>query len=485
MRSTIVSSLRWISAAKLLGQILTWAMTLVVIRLLSADDYGLMALAMAFISFGAMFSDLGLGVAIIQAKECPREHIAEVFGMLLLIGVGICLILLALSQPIALFFGEPHLGDVLRALALQFPIGAFSAVPKALLQREMRFKVFSMIEVSTAVVTGVTTFGFALTGHGVWSLVAGSLVGAVWSSVTAYVAAPLLVMPRFAWTNTRRLVSVGGKVTASRMLWYVTTQADVFIVGKLLGKEALGHYSVAFQLASLPMSKLMSIVNQVALPGFARVQDDKDAVVRSVVAGVSLIAFAAFPVFFGMSATADQIVHLVLGDKWSAATLPLQLIPLCMPLRMIASYVSTAVQGIGRPDVDLRNTILTFCVLPPAFYVGCQFGLGGICVAWIVAVPALFLINMKRLLAVTHAGQREVYLAMAAPAVLSIAMMAVIKFVELGTRDAFPLPIQLAVSVVVGGVTYLGGYWLFRRADLRHIWGMVRGHAPSGVAVQQ
>ena len=471
----ITSSLRWISAAKLAGQLVNWAITFMVLRLLSPSDYGMMAMATVFVSFISMFADMGLGVAVIQSKQCSRERLSEIFGAVLLLNISLSVLLALLAAPIANFYDEPRLTDVLRVLSLQFTIAAFSAMPRAWLQREMRFKAFSAIEVSGALLTGLTTLVLAWMGYGVWSLVLGNMVGIVWPALLANWLAPLKVWPSFRFAESAEMLKVGRNVTTSRVLWYFMSQADVFIVGKLLGKELLGFYSVAIQLSSMPMSKVMSIVNQVALSGFARIQDDRAAVRQGVLQGVTVIAFIAFPLFWGMSSVAAELVTVVLGDRWQQAVLPLQLIPLVIPLRMVSVYMSTAVQGIGRSDVDVRNTFQGALVMPLAFLIGCQWGLMGVCLAWILVIPLLYLSNIRRLLLTMEIAPREFLRALAQPVAIAALMYLAVFSMHGLLQPLIPaLPLLLA-QAAAGALVYAGIYWIFARDSALQVMRFVKG----------
>lgn len=446
-----------------------------VLRLLAPSDYGIMAMATIFVSFISMFADMGLGVALIQSKECSRERLAEIFGAVLLLNVSLTILLALLAGPIAHFFDEPRLINVLRVLSLQFTIAAFSSMPKAWLQREMRFKAFSFMELSGSLLTGVSTLLLAWQHFGVWALVLGNMVGIIWPVLLANWLAPLKIWPRFNFAESAEMLRVGRNVTTSRVLWYFMSQVDVFIVGKLLGKEMLGFYSVAIQLSSMPMTKVMSVVNQVALSGFARIQDDRIAVRRAVLQGVTAIAFIAFPLFWGMASVASELVVVVLGDQWQLAVLPLQLVPLVVPLRMISVYMTTAVQGIGRSDVDVRNTFLGALVMPSAFLIGCQWGLVGVCLAWVLAIPLLYIRNIQRLLQAMDILPPEFLRALAQPGMMAAFMSVAVFLVHslfLPLLSAFPL---LILQTVVGVLIYMGSYWFFAREGVMQMIRFVKG----------
>ena len=151
-----------------------------------------------------------------------------------------------------------------------------------------------------------------------------------------------------AWSSdSRRCLPMPG--------WGPRAQADVFIAGKFLGKDLLGVYSVAMQLASLPVQRVTAIVSQVAFPVFARIQDDPALAGQHLIKGVRLLSFLAFPMLWGISSIASEIVTVLLGAKWESAIVPLRIIALVMPLMIVVPVVSTVVQSLGRGDVIVRN----------------------------------------------------------------------------------------------------------------------------------
>jgi teichuronic acid exporter len=397
LRSQALSGFRWSASVKLMSQVITWAITLYVIRVLTPADYGLLAMAMVFLSFLAMFSELGLGWAVVQESDVDEPLLRRVFGVILTIHFLLAA-LLALSAPlIASFYEEPRIIPVIRVLSLQFIIEAFAVLPDALLQRRMEFRNRSLLDLSGAIVGSVTTLAMALNGAGVWALVAGSTLSLLWKTLGINCLSPFLRWPDFSVTGMRSLFRFGGHFTAARVCWMFFLQVDVLIGAKFLGKEVLGFYSIAMHLASLPSQKISGLVNQVAFPTFSRMQHDLHNVGESVVFGVRILSFFAFPVLWGMSSIASEIVDVILGARWAPVVVPLQVIALIIPLRMVRNFVQIAIQGIGRSDIVLRNAILASLIAPAAFFIGVNWwGLLGLSLAWLVVSPIVTLQAMMR-----------------------------------------------------------------------------------------
>lgn len=474
VRKKVIRALFWTAGTRLAGQIMTWAITIVVIRLLTPQDYGLLAMATVFVGFLVLLSEVGLGAALVQTPEVDDFTLRSIFGAVIVVGVALFVLLVVAAPVIASFFSETRLTWMIRALALQLLIGAFAAIPSALLARTLEFKALSLIHIAGGVCGGLTTLGLAFAGYGVWALVIGNLLMQLLRTIGYQCVVPYLKRPVFSLRGLRGLIRFGGQHTAAGVLWFMYAQADVLIAGKLLGKEVLGYYSVAMHLASLPVHKVSTTISQVAFPAFSRIQDDRNAVANYVLQGCRLLALVGFPVFFGMVSIAPELVHVLLGPQWSTAALPLQLLAIIMPLRLIDNFVPTAVQGIGRADVSLKNLVWACLIMPPALIVGANWGLLGICFAWVAVFPILFFINLARSLRVLEIQMRALIREVSFPLVMSASMCAVVvtakPLIAYRQGEIFVLLILVALGVV----TYSALVWFFNREAAREVRALLK-----------
>ena len=422
IKSKVIAGLSWTAGSNLIGQIITWSITIIVMRILAPADYGLLAIASIFVAFLSMMTAVGLGPAIVQVKDIDQGLMSQLFGLILSMNALLFLVLFVAAPAIANFFDEPRLSDVVRALSLQFVVNAFATIPEAMLGRALLFKIRALIDLAANILGGVVTLTLAMYGCGVWSLVVGSLLNTACRAVGLNIWQPYLHRPRFSLKGTRKLLVFGGNVTAARLLWFFYSQADMFVAGKLLGKEVVGLYSVAMHLASLPVQKISGIINQVAFPAFATIKADGGTINTHFLKGVRLLSFFSFPVLWGISAVAPDLVALVLGKKWMGAVLPLQMLPAIMPLRMISNFLPAAVDAVGRPDVSVKNLIAASLVMPAAFVFGSQWGVFGLCLAWLVAFPVIFIGNLTRALPVLQVTASGLVLSMYRPAIAAAGM---------------------------------------------------------------
>ncbi len=468
LRARALSGLRWTVGARLAAQILTWAITLVVIRLLSPSDYGLLAMATIFVAFLAMISELGLGPAVVQRANIGHVELRKVFGVIILTRLAITVTLIAAAPAIARFFDEPRLASVVRVLALQFPIGALAIIPSALLDRDMAFRGRSLVDLGTAVVGSLVVLGLALAGFGVWALVTGTLVTTILRTIGLLALAPWWAPPSFALGGMNALLAFGGRMTAVQFLWYVFNQADVLIVGKWLGKEVLGIYSVSMTRIE-PNQRLSALINQLAFPTFARIQHDLAKVSEVLLMATRVVSFVAFPLFWGLSSVAPEIVKVILGPKWSAAALPLQILALVMPLRLVNTIVANAVQGMGRSDCVLRNVLFAVVLTVPLLLGGTKWGVVGVAVSWLLSSPIVFAQNMWRNLPVTGVDYRSFWSAFAPNAVCAFVMYCAV----LGLRGLLPPAASgwatLLALVGAGAAAYAATSWYANRRTVHEV----------------
>lgn len=474
LRQQVVSGLKWSIAGKMSSQLINWILTLMVFRLLAPSDYGLLSMATLLVSFLQLMSEAGLGGAVVQAHRIERQQLSQIFAVVLLLNVSLFLLLLLIAPLAAHFFDEPRLTEIIRVSGVQFLAFAFTVMPKAMLERAMDFRRTSMIEVGVSVLGGVLTFLFAYNGQGVWSLVWGNLIAVIVRALALNVIAPFLEWPSFSLRGLRCHFSFGGNVTADRMLWFFYSQADTLLVGKLLGKDALGIYSVSMHLATLPIQRISGIINQVAMPAFSKVQQDLPAAGRHFLKAVRLMSFVIFPIMFGMSCVAPELIGVVLGEHWADAVLPFQILTLMMPIRMIAGLIPPVAHGMGRPDISLKNLLLASVIMPIAFYVGSYWGLLGMSLAWLACFPLIFLSNLRRAMPLLELKIAKVLRAMLWAAACASCMYVVVIFVRIAFLEQSSATTSLLFLTVVGVVGYFAATWLLNRLALYEVIDLVK-----------
>jgi O-antigen/teichoic acid export membrane protein len=476
IKSSVIQSLGWLASARVIGQAISWASTIMVIRMLTPGDYGLMAMAMMVVGLFMLLNDMGLAMALVQQRHLDQKAVPQVFGLTLLLNAGLFVILAMIAPLIAAFFAEPQLTDILRTLGLQFLLGSIGSVQAAMLARAMDFKGRSIADLMRILAASITTLLLAWKGYGVWALVGGQLAGVICWSLYCAMRAHYFCLPSFRFDRSQRqLFAFGSFMTVNRILWYAYSQSDILIVGRLLGNTELGRYMVAMHLASLPMQKVGDMLNEVGFAAFSRIQEDSARVSAYLYKALKLVSLISFPVFFGISAVAKDLTELVLGSGWEQSAHILHLVSLIMPLRMLGNTAPSALLGIGRPDVGTRNMLATLVVMSVAFLVGSRWGLMGIVAVWILVYPILFAAIMYFTLPVVGLSLGVLARITAKPFVCAGLMWLVVVGLASALRLHGVPPLASVLVQVASGVVFflaLAAFW--DRQALIDLRGLVR-----------
>lgn len=470
----VTSSLRWMTGMRIAGQVFTWGSTLFVIRLLSPEDYGLMAMATVVIGFLANTNEMGLASAIIQKKELDKVLVSKIFGMLLLFDAFLFGIIYFIAPFVADFFGDDRLISIIRVLGITILVNPLFTIPDAIMTRNMEFRSISIIAFCGQIVAAITTLSFAFYGVGVWALVYGQLTLAAAVTVGAFYASRYFCLPSFNFTGVRGVLNFGGFITLQCMLYSLFVKADEIIIGKFLGKEILGFYAVAMRLATLPMEKFQAILNEIGFSAFSQIQENREKVQQHLCKAVRILAVIVFPVFFGISSVAPELVAVLLGEKWLTTILPLQILSIAMALRMM-NITDPVLNALGRPDAGAKVFAIGCIVMPAAFLVGIKWGLIGVCYAWLIAYPIHFLITMRISLPIIGLTLGRYVGQFIAPAIMAAVMYAAVVFAKHTVAVYISNPIfELAALISIGGLTYSILLFLFYRSVIEDLISLVR-----------
>lgn len=476
IRGKVMSALRWSAAARFLGQAVSWAITILVIRLLSPGDYGLMAMAMVVVSFLVLLNTLGLDAVLVQDKTLDEPMRRQIFGVIITINSLFFLLLFFGASTIAAFYAEPELTPIVKVLSFQFLLLIFETLPQSRLERDIDFARRSIVDFSTMVIGSLTTLALALAGQGVWALIWGTLATNATRMLGLNLIARNLVWPSFVWTGMRRHLAFGGFVTGDRGLWFLFSESDKLLGGKLLGQQLLGYYAVASQVAALPIHKISGLLNSVAFPAFshAHAHASQQTVQSYLLKATRILGIAAFPVFFGISSTAEPIIACLLGEKWLPAAPLLQLLGLVMPFRLLSNIFPPLLWGIGHPSTSASNLLIAAILMPLAFFVGTRWGVIGLAYAWLCMYPVVFLATAARTCAVVGLGLPHYLGTMLRPVAAGMIMYATVYFMQRAIFGSSGEWVYLLQLVLIGAVAYGTAMMLIDRRGLRETLELIR-----------
>jgi O-antigen/teichoic acid export membrane protein len=467
-KSKVINGFLWMGTGSFVGQALSWISTIIIIRLLLPSDYGLMAMASTFVALLATIGELGIGASIIQAEKITEREVRLIYGVV--IGTSICgLILCYFSAPwIAAFYKEARLIPILRLMGFAFLLIALYAIPQSMILREIDFRTKTQVDIASQVGGAVLSLLLALGGFGVWSLVIGFMGGHVVKAVGYNIVRRGWLKPLFGYREVKKFIDYGVMVTGDRLLYSLYVQMDKIIVGRFLGNAVLGLFAVASNLSSIPAEKALPIVTQVMFTSYSRIQNDMDRIRRNILRTTRAIAYSGFPLFFGMAALAPEGIPLVLGPKWASAVVPFQLFCLIMPLKALGPVLPPAIFAMGKPKVNMLNMFINLVVMSVAFLIGVNFGIHGVCLAWAIAFPFVFIVNCVRCLNVLEMPLLEYLTELRFPLIASLLMVAFITALRVVLNMLSPF-YSLAILTVLGVLFYFAVMVVFKKEELLKI----------------
>lgn len=469
----LVRGIAWAGGVKWLSQIITWTSTLLLARLLAPEDYGLVGMATVYLGLVALVNEFGLGTAIVTLHKLKGGQIAQINTVSLLLGITCLFVSVVAASPLAVFYRAPQLGLVVVVMSVGFVVTAFKTVPYALLQKELKFRNIAVVEGAQAIFQSCSTLILAWIGLRYWALVAGGLLGGAVST------AAILVMRRTPFARPRLLevseaVNFSRRILVARLSWFVYSNADFIVAGRVLGGAALGAYTFAWNLASLPIDKISMPVVQVIPAFFSALQDDRAALRRYLLKLTEGLALLTIPVALGLAIVAHEFVLVALGDKWREVVMPLSLLAVSAAFRSITPLFGIILNVVGETRFSMYNGLLAAFVLPSAFYVGSYWGTVGIAAGWLVALPLVSLPSYRRVFSILQLAPSD-YLKSLWPMFSSAMVMAVtVLAIKLGPGASWSTPARLAAEVFGGASAYALTILVFHRNRLRTFLQVVR-----------
>lgn len=475
----IRSALFWRSGSQILSQMISWVVTLAVIRLLDPADYGLFAMTQVILNFATFLNGYGLVSALVQSETLDSHKLRQAFGIMLLLNGGLALAQLMIAPWAADYYDQPMVADLLRVQALLYLSTPFISIPEALMGRALDFKRPALVNLIAAAASAAVALTGALSGWGVWTLVFAPMAG-FWVKAVGYIIATgFRPIPSFDFRGTGAMVAYGASLLGGQLFWIIQSQADIFIGGRALNPHQLGLYAEALFLTQIFVSKFIPPLNDVAFPAYARMQKDPARIAWSFCKAVRLLLLISCPVYLGMAVTAEPLVETLFGAKWLEMAPFVSVLALAMPFMTLQVMFAPVSNALGRPGTTARIAAVGAVLMPIAFLLGIRFGAIGLAWAWLGAFPLLTAVTAR--LAGGAMGLRLMDLIRAAaPGLGCSIMMAGIVLIVDSLLPALPAPVRLCVLVPSGAFAFLAALMLCARGTLMELVSLVvRRTAPQ------
>ena len=456
-----------------LSQVLTWGATLFIVHYLGPDDYGLVGMAALYLGLVQMGSDLGVGAAVITFRDLSSEEISQFNTLAVVAGVVCVLISLVAAGPLGRFFGEPHLASIIPVMSLSYVITSFRVVPLASMQRDLRFRRLALIDATVSILGSSASMAMAVSGFGYWTLAIAPLVNATIQTVLVVAHRPTRFRrPHLA--AIRKPLVFSSHTLATRFTWYAYSNADFFVIGRFMGKTALGAYTLGWTLSGLAVEKVTALIGRVTPAFFSSVQKDLPEVRRYLLIVTEGLSLITFPMCIGIALVAPDLVAVALGPGWAQAVAPLRWLAVLATLRSVQPLFPQVMSALGEARENMKNALLTVCVLPFAFYFATRWGIVGVARAWALLAPVLFLPLFLTTRRRIQLSTRRYLVALWPAASGCLVMAAAVESVDLIGLGPAPRLLSLIVKILVGALAYAAAMLLLHRKRLAMVRGTIR-----------
>lgn len=388
----VIKSFLYSGAGNTFSKVINVIGLFVVLKIISPKAFGIASIVLAIYAVIQAVTELGLGVAIVQAKELSRREKDSLFWISLFLTLFIYLLIYLFAPIAATFYNQPLLTELIQVHGLIIVLFTFYFVPRNMLKRDLHFKEITIIDNVSLILSTILMVILGYMGFGAWSIIGAEVGNRVGQLIITQFYYPFWPRFQFNWNEIKEKVFFGLYATGSRLLYNLYSNADYLIVGRIFPPEALGIYTFAYRIVSDTLKTLTSNLNEVAYPAFSRLQKEVKRLqlyfftlargsmqLNSIV----LILIALF---------IDDILLFTGFDEWMDAVPIIQLLAASSILRTVSPLVPQLLNAVGEAKLNFYYSLFNTIIMPIAFLVGAQFGLLGIGWAWLVGYPIVVLL---------------------------------------------------------------------------------------------
>jgi O-antigen/teichoic acid export membrane protein len=476
-----VQAAAWNYAAFLVSKGLLFVATLILARILSPAEFGLVSMALLVITALDILRSFGIGSALIYQQREGQAAANLAFLLSATIGVVLFVANWLLAPFVTLFFktNSPTetatVTSLVQILGFSLLFASLGSTQDSLLQKAINYRSRMIPEVGRTLIKGLLQVALALAGFGVWSLVYGQIIGEACATLLLWRVSSWRPTREFDRTLLRPMLSYGTQIMTLGWLGWLVDDIDYLIIGRFLGDTALGLYTLAFRIPELLIRNLAQAVSTVAFPVTARMQDNKAALRDAYLTMQHYMLIILAPLGMGLFAVAPPVIHILFQAKWEPAIPVMQLLSIYMVLTAISHWPGVIYKAVGRPNILNRLALLKLVLLAPTLlWAATNYGIVGVGWGELVVRVLVILIDMWTVARFVQISMRSNLQAIWPPLVASAIMAAVVRVLLMWDPRESSLPL-LVLAVIAGAATYVAAMWVLDRSTVIELLAFGRG----------
>ena len=451
--NSIISGVFWTMGERCIAQIVSFVVSIVLARLLSPTDYGVVAILLIFISIADVFVSNGFGAALIQKKDADQLDFSTLLICSVISSIVIYFIIYFLAPIIASFYNNESIVPLMRVMALRIPISGYNTIQRAYISRNMMFKKFFFSTLGGTVVSAIIGITIAYKGFGAWALVAQNLGNTIVDTIVLSITIDWKPSFRFKLERAISLMSYGWKVLCTSVIGTFFDQLQSLVIGKAFSSADLAYYNKGNQLPSLVSSNVSNSVMTVLFPAFANYSDDYDSIRNITRRAIRMMTYISFPIMIGLAMTAKPLIILLLTEKWEPSIEYMKILSISVAFGLVGDTGLQTIKAIGRSDVLLKLEFVKKPVFLILLVLGLNYGTMGVAVTTAIYSFYAMLMNfgtMGKLINYRFSEQVK--------DVLSVAILSLIMGVAVyicGLMTFYNYVLEIVIKACVGVAVYI------------------------------
>lgn len=390
--SRVISSFLYSGIGNTVSKVINVVALFVVLKLISPEAFGIASIVLAIFAVVQAVTEMGLGIAIVQVDDLSRREIDSLFWLSLML-TGVLYLIIYLGAPfVMMFYDQPVLTSLIQVHGLIVVIFTFYFVPRNMLKRELLFKEIAIIDNVALLASSIIMVILAYYDFGVWAIILGEVSNRAGRFVLSQIYYPFWPKLQFNWPEIKPHVEFGLYATGSRLLYNLYSNADYLIVGRVFGAEAVGIYTFAYRIVSDTVKTLITNINEVVYPAFARLQNQIQRLQKYffTIARTSLQLISIVLIIIALYI--DEILLIAGYNEWMDAVPLIQLLSVVAVLRTVSPLVPQLLNAMGKSRLNFYYSLSNAIIMPAAFLIGSQFSLMGVGYAWLIGYPLVVLL---------------------------------------------------------------------------------------------
>ncbi len=457
LKKKTINGLIWSGISQGGRQISQFIVTVILARLLSPNDFGLLAMATVFVNFVNIFSEMGISSALIQKQDIHDRHYYSAFWLNIFVGINLTIIFIVVAPLITKFYRKPELLPILIVISVNFFISSFTIIQQTILTKEMDFKRLAIRDIIAVIISGVIGIYLAYHGFGIWGLVYQQISFAVINAVLLWILSSWRPKFVFAKSDIKDIFNFSANLTGFNIVNYFSRNIDQLLIGKFLGAQALGYYSLAYKIMLYPLQNISAIIGKVMFPALSKIQGNLIKVREIYSQMIEKIALITFPLMSVVFATAPELVRVIWGEKWAPMIPLIRILSVCGMLQSIHTTCGGLLLSQGKSELQLRLGLWSAFLNTAAICIGLRWGIYGVAVCYLI-IQILWIAYAQQICNKTIKLELNKFIQPLIPMLIYSVLIALIT-ASITLIFRFPVAIAFVIQLIICMVIY---FMLFR-----------------------